>query len=454
MTQLRHLQLIGGVDAVPYTYPGTARGPTFTFPARDRVPHARAIKANIQAARDSAAAELGDQVATSTGIQLTFESSPGHPLVSDSLEDRRLGLRVLTVQPSPTGERAVVFVPRDSLDKFIRKINRYETEQTRFGQPKNKPLVESIERARLAIAKDMWTDGRAFPVSDAMVWWEVWLRAEGVTDAEAHDRFAISARARGFSVSEQRLSFPERVVTLVRARPSDWSQARLLLEFVAELRFPSEASTPYLDLTPRDQALHVEDVVARLQPATPFAPAVCVLDTGIMRLHPLLQDSVLESDALAVRPEWLTTDHDQWQHGTGMAGNALFGCLTEVFQSQGNIELTHRVESVKILPPRGATEPELYGETTAQAISRAEIAAPGRARVICMAVTDTSLPLVDGEPTSWSSSIDQLAWNNGQDQRLVCISGGNLREAMDQNYTYMATNSSATATVLWDTSQW
>ena len=380
-------------------------------------------------------------------MQITFESSPGYPLVTDSLEDRRMGLRVLTVQTTANGDRAVVFVPRPAIEKFIAKINRYEQEQTSYGKPKNKSLMESIEQARLAIARDMWTDAKPFPEGDSPLWWEVWLRAESLTETETYERFAAAARLHDLSISRQRLSFPERIVTLVKARPSDWSQARLLLELVAELRLPSEATTPYLDLAPRDQALHVDELVQRLRPAAPFAPAVCVLDTGVMREHPLLRDSILESDAMAVRPDWGVTDHDRQQHGTGMAGNALFGCLTEVFRSNGLIQLEHRLESVKIMPPTGANEPELYGDTVAQAVSRAEIAAPDRNRVMCMAVTDQSLALTDGEPTSWSSAIDQLAWNNGRDQRLICISAGNLRDQMYHRYEYLQTNSGIQGTI-------
>lgn len=443
MSQFRHLQLLGGVDAVPYTSRNQGRNPVFESPARDRVPHAQRLKTEIRDAVTTAAAEQGAQAQASLGIQLTFESSPGYPLVTESLEDRTLGTRLLSVQRGPAGDRAVVFVPKAAIDKFIRKIDRYETETRKNGVPKNKTLIESIERARLAIAQDMWTDGRAFPTVDAPLWWEVWLRAETVTHQAAYDQFAQLARAAGLEIAGQRLAFPERVVTLVKARPGDWARARLLLENIAELRLPSEATTPYLELPARDQALHVQDVVQRLQPAGVFAPAVCVLDTGVMREHPLLRDSILEGDALAVRPEWQVTDHHEQQHGTGMAGNALFGCLTEIFQTTGPVELSHRLESVKVLPPRGRTEPELYGDTVAQAISRAEIAAPDRERVLCMAVTDTTLVLSDGEPTSWSSALDQLSWNDGQATRLMCVSAGNLREALSAGYAYTASNCDA-----------
>ena len=43
---------------------------------------------------------------------------------------------------------------------------------------------------------------------------------------------------------------------------------------------------------------------------------------------------------------------------------------------------------MKILPPTGANDPDLYGAITAQATSRPEIQAPFRRRVFSMAITD------------------------------------------------------------------
>ncbi|MFT3686395.1 MAG: S8 family serine peptidase [Phycisphaerales bacterium] len=64
-----------------------------------------------------------------------------------------------------------------------------------------------------------------------------------------------------------------------------------------------------------------------------------------------------------------------------------------------------------------------------------------------MAVTDTSLVLSDGEPTSWSSALDQLSWNDGQTTRLMCVSAGNLREALAPGYAYRATNCDAASCI-------
>jgi hypothetical protein len=166
-----------------------------------------------------------------------------------------------------------------------------------------------------------------------------------------------------------------------------------------------------------------------------------VLDTGVNRGHPLLAPALAESDVLACRG-WSSNDHHG--HGTEMAGLALYGDLVEAFDGSGPVNIRHRLESVKILPPRGHAHPpeeegpELWGAITAEACARAEISAPKRQRCFSMAVTAD--PTDRGQPTSWSAAVDALAAGlqvtptheglevagGDRRQRLFVISGGNI----------------------------
>lgn len=81
--------------------------------------------------------------------------------------------------------------------------------------------------------------------------------------------------------------------------------------------------------------------------------------------------------------------------------------------------------SVKILPNQGENQRELWGEITEQGILRAEIQNPNMVLVYCMAVT--SLQDSDrGRPSSWSGAMDNLAYGEGENQRLIIISAGNI----------------------------
>lgn len=95
-------------------------------------------------------------------------------------------------------------------------------------------------------------------------------------------------------------------------------------------------------------------------------------------------------------------------HGSEMAGIALYGDLTVALNSGDKIELPHRLESVKILPPKGTNPPHLWGAVTTEAVSRVEVDNPDRNRLFAMMTT--SVGHLEGNPSEWSASIDQLAF--------------------------------------------
>lgn len=427
MSRLPHLQLIGGVTGVPYTRVGGG-GANFVFPPRDRVTQGRAVREAVNDAVDDAVAEHRAQhtEAETKGIQLTIESHAGFDLKLDSLESRRAGIELLHARTEGGVQRAVIFVPREKMDVLLKKIDQYEHGTTPNGNPRNQPLIDSIERARLAVVKDLWSDARDFPDTDAPMWWEVWsFYTPGGAQAR-YDQLAQACRARRLDVSAQRLEFAERIVVLVKARPSDWARSRALLELVSELRYPVEPIRPHLELAPREQAEWVGSLQERLRPAGPDAPVVCLLDTGVNRGHALLQDSLLEADTQAVVDAWGAADRREEPHGTCMAGTALYGDLAPVLQAAGPVNLRHRLESVKVVPDRGELPPEVHGAVLTQAVSLAEIRAARRSRTICLAVTAVDAS-GKGAPSSCSAAVDQIAFNNGNATRLVVVSAGNIR---------------------------
>ena len=92
-----------------------------------------------------------------------------------------------------------------------------------------------------------------------------------------------------------------------------------------------------------------------------------------------------------------------------MAGLALLGDLEPLMAGQGDVVLTHWVESIKFLPPPGfaPNEPTLYGVVTQGAVARVEVEFPEQVRTYCIA---TSAPdFSPARPSSWSGAIDQLS---------------------------------------------
>lgn len=429
MSDLSHLRLENTATTLPYTSTQSGGGGEFATPPRDRAPHAQKL---INEARDAAArvdaARPHPPADEIDGYPLTLVSDPAFSLKLESLDRQRDGVELLSVRDDAGAQVANVFVRKDKLVTFIRLVERYRDENTGSGKPKNQRLVDSIAAIRLIAVRDLWQDAAAdFPAEDAPAWWEVWIRAGGRAAEAAHASFVALARALGLRATDHFVAFPERVVLLVWATARQLASSVDLLSYVAELRRAKEVPTDYLELPPRDQREFADDLLQRLVPPSPDAPAVCLLDTGVNRHHPLLEPVLSAADTQAVDPTWGVADHDHDQHGTGMAGVAVYRCLTDVLAVAGPVTIRHCLESVKLLPPPPlANDPDVYGWVTQQAVARAEVQAPDRNRSICMAVTTDERD--QGLPSSWSAAVDQLCAadpDNDQDARLMFISAGN-----------------------------
>ena len=185
-----------------------------------------------------------------------------------------------------------------------------------------------------------------------------------------------------------------------------------------------------------EQAEWATDLAQRVRLPVREDISVCILDTGVTQNHPLITPGLDLSDVHRYEPSWDASDVRG--HGTNMAGLVLYGDLASSLASAQPVELTHRIESVKILPDQGGNDPRLYGAITRDAVSQAEISAPNRQRSVCLAVTsdiDTNL----GRPSSWSAAIDQLCFGDENSKRLVLVSAGNIRNGISKD-NYPAQN--------------
>ena len=227
------------------------------------------------------------------------------------------------------------------------------------------------------------------------------------------------------------VSFAEREVLLALAPPETIGRIIANTDAVAELRLARDTPANFMEMTPDEQRAWAAELAERIVPPGEEAPAVCLLDSGSTQRHPL------------IRPALNPADQQTWDgganvedtgaayggHGTEMSGIALYGDLVPFVTGNGPVQLTHRLKSVKILPDHGTNDPDLYGHITATAIGRAEVNAPERPRAICLATTSGG-DHWRGRPSSWSASLDNLAYGNGVDQRLIVVSAGNIREAL------------------------
>lgn len=404
------------------------------LPARDREQHGHRLQEQLTQAQLDAerirtqgkewASALG--IALSDGIYLEFNITSSQESVIQSLESDSKGIELIAVTnvlkpPNTPLKRATVYVPRGKLAHFEQKLRQYLESDTTSGHPRNEPLVASIEDIRLATLQSLWTDeGAPLPAAGKSIWWEVWLRK---SEPQALDLFRRVADALQMKVDSLSLLFPDRRVVLAFATLEQMSRSVELLDLIAELRGAKELASKFVSMNPYEQAEWRDELRQRLTPPDPDAPAVCLLDTGVNHAHPLLTLALDQADLHSCRPEWNSNDHAG--HGTEMAGIALYGDLSPLLSSIDLVVLRHRLESVKILPPDGDNDPKLYGALTLEAVSRAELQAPRRARAVCMTVTTTD-SRDRGQPSSWSAEVDQICAGATDDtRRLVVLSAGN-----------------------------
>ncbi|AAM55046.1 UNVERIFIED_ORG: hypothetical protein GGE64_005547 [Rhizobium etli] len=413
----------------PYRRPNRKIDPP-ALPLRNRQAHAQALALAVGGAVAAAEQQLAAPGVTAfetRGFYLEFDLPSSEGAGIDQLANRQQKMEVVAVRELE-GEggivKASVFVPERAKNYFLNKIEQYRTTDTDKGRPRNEPLISRIETAQLASARSLFTDEEAlFPLhEDVAVWWEVWLR-EG-----RRERFEAIAAALEIQMRQHAIRFPEREVVLALASSVTMDRVVARSDTIAELRRAKDTPAFFIGLGGAEQRAWNDDLADRVQVAeTANDVAICLLDSGVRRTHPLIEPVLSVDDWHTINPDWGADDTPAWQgHGTRMAGVALYNDLIDPLAAQDPFDMRYRLESIRILPPGGADEnqPDLYGAITGEAIARAEIQAPHRSRVITTAITSTTPSR--GRASSWSSSIDQLCFETDA-QRLILISAGNIR---------------------------
>lgn len=433
---LPHIDLSRRLQAEPFT--SAASNPIGAGTPRSREEHGAKLRGELAASyRAFDAARRDDpRLDPPKGAFLEVELKRGSRV--DAVERKNSGIVPGAARLEPNENRIVgLYVPDESREAFEDILREYqEGELTPKGRkPRRKDFVDPIESIRAARLETFWTDDPSkLPQPGQQIWWEVWC-VRALEDELEQLIARLGARA---ADREQRLYFPEHVVLPVltdRATIELMLFARLS---IVELRSASDSPVFFLDDIDRDEQRDVcEELSERTEWPGMDVPAVCLLDTGVNRAHILIEPALAEADLVAVRAEWGVADSPQG-HGTGMAGLALFGDLTPHLVGTDIPSLTHRLESVKILPPNGfePTEERFYGAITKQAVALPETKQPERRRVFCMAVTNENRT---GErPTTWSAAIDQEAagvteTGDRVPPRLFVVAAGNAPEEIESH---------------------
>jgi hypothetical protein len=410
---------------------------------RNRRQHGRHLLAELRATEAAAQQTIQEQrafgVDVGNGIYVEFEAPTGFELPTERLESSRQKIELVAIAERDHKVHATVFVPEGGLVRFERLIEEYNDPRldTSKQRPKNERLLAQVEHIRSAALEALWTDDpRLIPAPGQSIWWEAWLRV--AEDRQAIFEFFRTHGTRlGLQVGERYINFPERIVVAARGTREQMSQSMMLLNVIAELRRPKDTAEFFIDLHPNEQAAWVQELLGRCQFPAGNVPYVCLLDTGVTHQHPLITPVLDAADLHTNNPAWGIAD--QFGHGTQMAGLSVYGDLVDALADQLPVVVRHRLESVKLLRAPGANTGEQYGDLTREAVARAEIAAPQRRRVLCMAVSSKD-DRDRGRPSSWSAAIDALT-SGAEDEtrRLMIVAAGNV-EPRTQWADYPARN--------------
>jgi hypothetical protein len=405
-----------------------------------------AIQQHIQMVEAFRVADPDAEITAGVSIDIEgrvpTEGLPQTGLDATSLENRQgAPIEVLNVRVEENGKTsATIFVPESRMEFFKRKFQTYrdnaQADPTGTGNAALK--IDAVDAVRVADLDSFWMDDSERPQDTAQVQtWEVWLR-KGF-----HQKLLDNAPRFNIRVSQHKMAFQECEICLITASQDSLALIQAILSPLVGFSFREDTAGFFVDLPPREQSDWADDFARRIQHSAENAPAVCILDTGIHRHHALIEPSLAANDIDSYDPAWGVGDHEG--HGTQVAGVALFEDVAKHLGNTNPIQLTHRLESVKILPPQGQNQEELYGYITQESASRAAVNAPQRRRVFCLAVTASGRN-INGRPTAWSASLDKISVGLNDDlsvddaqKQLFIVSAGNIRDAL-QPTDYPARN--------------
>lgn len=364
-------------------------------------------------------------------VTLRFVSQNNVDLALESLESPSRGIHLLNVRKNQaeetTQQTATVLVPRDKQDYFAKKIQPYADGQTTSkGKIKARDLCDKILRIELPKLEDFWIDApdELDVAPNKKSWRQVWVQREQSSNKATSNlvqSFRNICNSLSLDCRNSVSCFKESLIFLVYGSKNNFSELLLAFPYITAFCPHYPLVTQWYDAPISEQKDWIEDLQNRtLISTTKSEVAVCLLDTGVVYHHPLLQNVVSESNCYTTFQDGRT--FDSAAHGTEMMGLLVYGDLAQLFGSSDYVTIQNHFESVRIVSSSYSNPPELYGSITSQAIYRVESQEPTHSRIICMAVTSEPIKQ-DGTPDEWSSVIDALAFGEQsveyQDENLL-----------------------------------
>ena len=329
-------------------------------------------------------------------------------------------------------QEALLFLP-DRNEKWLQgKIEKYSdnSKDGKNGQPANALLINSIQSMKVAVASDFFSSKEDLQVfyttsSKTCLSVEIWLSKDA--DGCSIDDTLNKLKLLHAHCSNRFIEFSNSYVVLATMPRGEIEKICYSINGLSELRIFKDARV----LLEADN-IGENEWVGLIKENTKSLPGlvrVGILDSGVSSEHELLSEYLP-----IVRCHNVTktlSNRDKLRHGTLMAGLVQYGDLTNMIYSPHQLDVYTDLCSAKIVPgsDEQPNERELFGVITEDAIVKSN---NDGAHIMCMAVTSSSAN--GGEPSSWSSAIDEKLFNGGLPDSVLFVSAGNVRETDGLSY--------------------
>ena len=404
------------------------------LPQRDRKAHATAVRECYRTAVAQAIAyqeELDKQgLPIANGVYVDIEMDKKFIPVSFGKQDGREGATIMKVtdKGKESNVDVTVFVKKDKRNWLEKKVDKYENKNTLKENPCYEKIIAPINNIVATDIRTLYVSAAEFDAipEEGSFRYELWLSHSRENTKESIETTLLQLRIE--KVAEP-LLFDGVDVWLIGADKQQLSTLPLSLGYIEGIRPYKEPSVLIkTNKENREWSELIKNQITFCDDAENVI--VGILDTGVNNAHELLKDSLPNNRmdvAIGVQSAVDKTDH-----GTGMAGLALLGDLTDIaYQRNVSIDVHHALSSIKIYEDGYTTPKEFYGAVIEDAIDKASNM---KASIQCMAITDESS--YNGIATSSSAALDESIYHQGLCDRLVLVSAGNVEtsDVYSNNY--------------------
>ena len=409
-----HLTLTRDIDPLDYGGRGYANPPQVERSIENRRAHAEFL---INSFSQTPTTYPEAYISEEQGIYIQLISEAGFQLKLDSLHGR--DHQLCNVTDANDVQKALLFIPETKRRNFSQKLERYRSQEERRN---HKTLFDNVAQITLASISDFWTSSPDhYPSeSDTSVWWEIWLRRTSENRQEIEDLKAY-CKMHELQISSISSSFELYSVLCVQATVSQLAESVTLVACLSELRKPVDTAHFLLDMPAQEQAEWVDDILERTDQEPDSTVRVLILDSGINYNHPLLSQSISATTSFTWDDQWGDFD-PACHHGTWQAGTTLYGDLFEAAASAEPIYIPYSLESFRFFN-HADNNSYLAGAITYFGIVTAEKSDENKKRVISLAITTEEFDDLSGQPTSWSSEIDQISYDGSESRLFICATG-------------------------------